>query len=84
MVAPLGVLCVLVLPAKACGGSKGCVAFLVVYGRFVATPPTSFSFAVPLPGLVFGSSMKLPASFLGVLLLFLLCSWAISSSQCRC
>ncbi|KAF3527549.1 hypothetical protein DY000_02037585 [Brassica cretica] len=40
----------LVLPAKACGGSKGCVAFLVVYGRFVATPATSFSFTVPLPG----------------------------------
>ncbi|CAN7070945.1 unnamed protein product [Brassica oleracea var. botrytis] len=83
MVAPLGVLVIynmLVLPAKACGGSKGCVAFLVVYGRFVATQATSLSFAVPLPGS--GSSMKLPASFLGVLLLFLLCTHP--TGHCRC
>ncbi|CAG7871487.1 unnamed protein product [Brassica rapa] len=64
MVAPLGVLCVLVLPAKACGGSKGCVAFLVVYGRFVATSPTSFSFAVPLPGLVFRFVFEAAGKFL--------------------
>ncbi|WZY92802.1 LOW QUALITY PROTEIN: hypothetical protein YC2023_065131 [Brassica napus] len=52
------------LPAKACGGSKGCVAFLVVYGRFVATPPTSFSFAVPLPGLVFRFVFEAAGKFL--------------------